>query len=51
MLMPDDEVYYHFELSDNDKVSGPKKTISETFIAKVPSLSDLYEKLEKKKKI
>ena len=47
MLMPDDEVYYHFELSDNDEISGPKKTISKTFIAKVPSLSDLYEKLEK----
>mgnify|MGYP001279152729 CR=1 FL=1 len=46
MLMPDDEVYYHFELSDNDEISGPKKTISKTFIAKVPSLSDLYEKLE-----
>jgi len=47
MLMPDDEIYYHFELSDNDEISGPKKTISKTFIAKVPSLSDLYEKLEK----
>jgi hypothetical protein len=46
MLMPDDEVYYHFELSDNDKISGPKKTISNTLIAKVPSLADLYEKLE-----
>jgi len=47
MLMPDDEVYYHFELSDNDEISGPKKTISNALIAKVPSLSDLYEKLEK----
>tara|TARA_Y100001970_G_scaffold90730_1_gene114446 strand:- start:6840 stop:10256 length:3417 start_codon:yes stop_codon:yes gene_type:complete len=46
MLMPDDEVHYHFELSDNDEISGPKKTISNTFIAKVPSLSDLYAKLE-----
>ena len=47
MLMPDDEVYYHFELSDNDEISGPKKTISKTLIAQIPSLSDLYEKLEK----
>ena len=46
--MPDDEIYYHFELTDNDNISGPKKTISETLIAKVPSLSDLYEKLENK---
>ena len=48
MLMPDDEIHYHFELTDNDNISGPKKTISETLIAKVPSLSDLYEKLENK---
>ena len=27
MLMPDDEVHYHFELTDNDTISGPKKTI------------------------
>ena len=51
MLMPDDEVYYHFELSDNDEISRLKKTISKTFIAKVPSLSDLYENLEKRRKI
>ena len=25
ILMPDDEVYYHFELTDNDKISGQKK--------------------------
>ena len=46
MLMPDDEVHYHFELTDNDNVSGPKKTISEKLIARVPSLADLYEKME-----
>ena len=46
MLMPDDEVHFHFELTDNDDVSGPKKTISNTFIAKVPSLADLYESVE-----
>ena len=27
-LMPEDEVHYHFELSDNDLISGPKKTVS-----------------------
>lgn len=42
-LMPEDEVHFHFELTDNDDVSGPKKTISSTFIARVPSLADLYE--------
>ena len=30
----------------NDIISGPKKTISSTFIVRVPSLSDLYENVE-----
>ncbi len=46
VLMPEDEVHFHFELMDNDEVSGPKKTISSTFIARVPSLADLYETAE-----
>jgi len=40
--MPEDEVHFHFELYDNDMVTGPKKTISSTFIAKLPSLNDLF---------
>ncbi|GIS07393.1 MAG: hypothetical protein CM15mP111_0080 [Hyphomicrobiales bacterium] len=24
-LMPDDEIHFHFELTDNDNISGPKK--------------------------
>ncbi len=46
LLMPEDEVHFHFELTDNDNISGPKKTISNTFIVRVPSLADLYEKIE-----
>ena len=45
-LMPEDEIHFHFELTDNDNISGPKKTISNTFVVKVPSLSNLYENLE-----
>ena len=26
MLMPEDEIHYHFELYDNDQVSGQKKS-------------------------
>ncbi len=47
MLMPEDEIHFHFELSDNDIISGPNTTISTTFIARVPSLADLYESAEK----
>jgi len=51
-LMPEDEVHYHFELYDNDTVSGPKKSISSTFIARLPSLNDLFKKfIEKEEKI
>ena len=32
MLMPDDEVHFHFELTDNDNISGPKMTISNTLL-------------------
>ena len=46
LLMPEDEVHFHFELTDNDIFSGPKKTVSSTFIARVPSLADLYETAE-----
>ncbi len=45
MLMPEDEVHFHFELYDNDSISGPKKKLSPRFTAKLPSLSDLYEEI------
>lgn len=45
-LMPEDEVRFHFEVYDNDQVSGPKKSISETLIARFPSLADLYARTE-----
>jgi len=48
MLMPGDEIHYHFELSDNNNISGPQKTVSNTYIAKVPSLAELYKELEMK---
>jgi len=47
-LMPEDEVHYHFELYDNDKVSGPKKSISSIYIARLPSLGDLFASIEEK---
>ena len=45
-LMPEDEVHYHFELYDNDNISGPKKYLSDTFVARLPSLADLYRAME-----
>ena len=48
MLMPEDEIHYHFELYDNDQVSGPKKSLSGNFVARLPSLEDLFFGVEKK---
>ena len=45
-LMPEDEVKFHFELYDNDLISGPKKSISENFTANFPSLADLFARTE-----
>ena len=45
-LMPDDEIHFHFELYDNDPLSGPKKEVSSTFIARIPSLNDLFTSFE-----
>jgi len=46
-LMPEDEIHFHFELYDNDDISGPKKSISRTFIARIPSLASLYDSFDK----
>ncbi|NOZ75594.1 MAG: hypothetical protein GXO90_09535, partial [FCB group bacterium] len=34
-LMPEDELHFHFELFDNDIISGPKKTVSGEFVARL----------------
>ena len=47
-LMPEDELHFRFELYDNDVVMGPKKQVSDIFIAKVPSLNDLFSSYEAK---
>lgn len=45
-LMPEDEVHFHFELSDNDLVTGPKKTVTKEFIARLPGLAELFTAFE-----
>ncbi len=41
-LMPEDELRFHFELYDNDEISGPKKSVSPTLLARFPSMADLF---------
>ena len=50
-LMPEDEVHFHFELSDNDLINGPKKTITNEFIARLPGLAEIFTAFENEEEI
>ena len=45
-LQPSDFVQYHFELADNDRISGPKVTLSRNYIARFPSLDEIISQTE-----
>jgi len=47
MIMPGDEFEYYFEIWDNDGVSGPKSTRSQTLIYRAPSLKEIAENAKK----
>ncbi|MFC1543135.1 DUF4175 family protein [Candidatus Neomarinimicrobiota bacterium] len=41
-LVPGDEVYFHIEVYDNNIVSGPRKAVSGSLVARLPTLTDLF---------
>jgi len=45
-FMPGDFVTYHFEVADNDRVSGPKITKSRQYLARLPSLDEIISQSE-----
>jgi len=45
-LMPSYYIKYHFELADNDMISGPKVTTSREYIARLPSLDEIIAQTE-----
>ncbi|UCD94718.1 MAG: hypothetical protein JSU69_01310, partial [Candidatus Zixiibacteriota bacterium] len=45
-LMPSDYIQYHFELADNDVISGPKVSKSREYIARLPSLEEMIAQTE-----
>jgi len=45
-LLPADFVLYHFELADNDKVSGPKVTSTRVYAARLPSIDEIVMQTE-----
>ncbi len=47
-LYPGDYVLYHFEIADNDVISGPKISKSRQYIARLPSLDEIIAETEGK---
>jgi hypothetical protein len=45
-LQPANFVQYHFELADNDRISGPKISVSRNYIARLPSLDEIISQTE-----
>ncbi len=45
-LYPGDYIVYHFELADNDRISGPKVTRSRQYVARLPSLDEIIAETE-----
>ncbi|MBK7140506.1 MAG: hypothetical protein IPH75_00325 [bacterium] len=45
-LFPGDYVQYHFEVADNDRITGPKISKSRQFIARIPSLDEVVAETE-----
>ena len=46
-LGPEDEIHYYINVSDNNEISGSSITTSPRYIARYPSLDDLFMDLEK----
>jgi hypothetical protein len=45
-LEPSDLIQYNFELADNDRIGGPKVTVSRQYIARLPSLEEIISQTE-----
>ncbi len=45
-MMPSDVVVYHVEVFDNDRVSGPKPSVSKSYTLRFPSLDELIAELD-----
>ncbi|SYZ74652.1 conserved membrane hypothetical protein [Candidatus Zixiibacteriota bacterium] len=46
-LEPSDYIQYHFELADNDRITGPKVTVSRSYIARLPSLDEIIAQTDR----
>ncbi|MFC1481968.1 hypothetical protein ACFL6E_06965, partial [Candidatus Neomarinimicrobiota bacterium] len=47
-LVPGDEIHFHVEIYDNNIISGPGKAVSNTLIARLPTLVDMFNQISEK---
>ena len=45
-LLPSDYILYHFELADNDRITGPKVTSTRVYAARLPSIDEIVMQTE-----
>lgn len=50
-LLPGEVVSYHVEVFDNDTYSGPKKSSSETFRVRFPTLEEIYTEVSQEQEL
>lgn len=48
-LMPEDIVHYYVEVTDNDRVTGPKSAQSKTYTVRLPSLDEMIAEYEQER--
>ncbi len=44
-LLPEDIIHYFIEVSDNDQISGPKKTKTSLYSARFPSMAEIFQEV------
>jgi hypothetical protein len=45
-LVPEDVVQYFVEVTDNDRIVGPKSSVSEIYLLRLPSLDEVFAALD-----
>ena len=48
-LMPEDVIHYYVEVTDNDRVTGPKTAQSKTYTVRLPSLDEMIAEYEQER--
>lgn len=48
-LLPEDVIHYYVEVTDNDRITGPKAAQSRTYTVRLPSLDEMIAEFERER--